>query len=259
MGLAALAITDHDTLEGVQQALTNGIPPPLKFISGLEISTAPPPHFPFKGSFHILGYGIALDHAPLNGVLEKLQLARQNRNPGIVKRLAEMGMPIGFKELSEATGGTGQIGRPHIAQVMVAKGYVTSIDEAFDRFIGAGKPAYVDKFRVDCSEAIRLILSAGGVPVLAHPYLYRHYGDSKLETLIKTLIQMGLQGLEAYYPEHSGEDTQRFTSLADHYGLLQTGGTDFHGTIKKGLQLGNGNGNFCVPYRLFERLMERLS
>lgn len=258
IGLAALSITDHDTVEGVKQALICGIDPSLKFIPGVEISAAPPCNFPFKGSFHILGYGIALDHAPLNRVLEKLQQARQNRNPGIVKRLAKMKMPINFKELLQAAGEEGQIGRPHIAQVMVAKGYATSMDDAFDRFIGAGKPAYVDKFRVDCHEAIQLIQSAGGLPVLAHPYLYRRHDDDKLETLIKELVQMGLQGLEAYYPEHSEDDTRLFISLADRYGLLQTGGTDFHGAIKKGLQLGTGCGNFCVPYALFERLYKRL-
>ena len=257
-GLAALAITDHDTIEGAKQALSSNIDPSLKIISGVEISTAPPNHFPFQGSFHILGYGIALDHAPLNRVLEKLQQARQNRNPGIAKRLAEMGMPINSKELSQAAGEKGQIGRPHIAQVMVAKGYAVSMDDAFDRFIGAGKPAYVDKFRVDCPEAIQLIQSAGGVAILAHPYLYRHSGDETLKQLIEVLIQFGLQGLETYYPEHSEDDTRHFRSLAKRYDLLQTGGTDFHGAIKKGLRLGSGYGDFCVPYGLFERLSERL-
>ena len=167
-------------------------------------------------------------------------------------------MPISTEELSQAAGGEGQIGRPHIAQVMVDRGYASSMDDAFDRFIGTGKPAYVDKFRIDCQEAIRLIQSAGGVPVLAHPYLYRLHGDDKLETLIKELVQMGLQGLEAYYPEHGENDTQLFISLAERYGLLQTGGTDFHGAIKRGLELGTGQGDFCVPFTLFERLKDRL-
>jgi hypothetical protein len=256
IGLSALAITDHDTIDGVAQALACGIPPALEFISGVEISAAPPGNFPFSGSFHILGYGIALDHAPLNQVLNKLQKARENRNPLIVKRLSEMGMPITFRELTLSAGGEGQIGRPHIAQVMVNRGYVTSIDDAFDRFIGTAKPAYVDKYRVACHEAIRLIQNAGGIAVLAHPFLYRHHGTRQLEEMIKELVQMGLKGVETYYPEHREDDTRLFKSLADRYGLIQTGGTDFHGAIKKELQMGIGAGDFCVPFALFEKLRQ---
>jgi predicted metal-dependent phosphoesterase TrpH len=253
LNLAAIAITDHDSLYGSKEALQSGIPPSLKFLTGVEISAAHPPFFPGSGSFHILGYCIRLDDHILNQTLNKLREARKNRNPKIIKRLNEMGLKISLEDIHQ-TVADGQLGRPHIAYVMIKKGFVKSIDEAFDKFLGAGKPAYVDKDRIGCEEAIKMILGAGGVPVLAHPALLDIDDDYQMDELIQNLIKIGIRGIEVYYPEHSAEQIQRYAELADKYDLLMTGGTDFHGSITPEIKMGTGKGTLFIPYKLYERL-----
>ena len=256
-GLGAIAITDHDTIDGTREALRIGPPTPLHLLTGIEISAAPPPATPYTGSMHILGYGINPDNAELDRALQKLQTARRDRNPGIIDRLNQLGFQISLEEVIH-TVGQGQISRPHIARVMLKKGYVQSIDEAFDRYLAAGKPAYVDKYRIPCQEAIDLITGAGGLPVLAHPILLGYRNRHELEQLIQLLIGMGLKGLEAYYPEHPPAETEYYIRLAEKHGLLLTGGTDFHGQLNPEIQMGSGNGDFCVPYHLYEQLVASL-
>lgn len=253
--LAAIAITDHDTISGSKEAIRIGPPPGIKFLTGVEISANPPATFPCSGSFHILGYAIDVNHPPLNKMLEDLQKARKNRNPRILQTLKELGKPVSMDEV-QAEVGDGQMGRPHIARVMVNKGYVGSINEAFDKYLGKGKPAYVDKYRMESDQAIELISSAGGIPVLAHPGLIEPTADLPFENLIQTLTSMGLKGIEVYYPEHTTESMEEYISLADHYGLLITGGTDFHGSLKPDLKMGIGKGDFFVPYALYEKLVD---
>jgi predicted metal-dependent phosphoesterase TrpH len=170
LGIAAIAITDHDTTDGVTAALRHGIPPSLQFLTGVEISADPPASFPGGGSLHILGYGIDCRHPDLILLLERLVASRRNRNPDIIRRLQGLGMDISLEEVAVASGEC-QLGRPHIARRMVQKGLVASMDEAFDRFLGAGKAAYVEKVRASCDEAIASIRAAGGIAVLAHPGL----------------------------------------------------------------------------------------
>ena len=253
--LKAIAITDHDTVAGSKDALRSGIPPALKFLTGVEISTTPPPFYPGSGSFHLLGYSIHLDDPKLNQTLEKLQQARKNRNPTIINRLNELGISISLDEVRKEAG-EGQLGRPHIAQLMVKKGEVASIDEAFDRFLGTGKPAYVDKQRVDCFKAIDIILNAGGVPVLAHPGLLNYSKENQFDELIGNLKNAGIQGLEVYYSEHTPDQTRLFAELAHRHGLLMTGGSDFHGDIQPEVEMGSGKGDLVVPYELFEKLIQ---
>jgi len=252
--LAAIAITDHDTVNGSKEAIRIGPPPNVKFLTGVEISANPPVSFPCSGSFHILGYAIDLEHRELNQMLEDLQQARKNRNPQILRALKELGFPVSMHEV-QAEVGDGQMGRPHIAKVMLKKGYVGSINEAFDKFLGKEKPAYVDKFRMESDQAIKLISDAGGIPVLAHPGLIEPTTALPFENLLSTLIAMGLKGIEVYYPEHSSEAVNVYTALADEYGLLMTGGTDFHGALKPDLKMGFGKGDFFVPYELYEKLI----
>ncbi len=251
--LGAIAITDHDTLDGSKEALVNGLPNSLKFLTGIEISATPPPPFICSGSFHILGYAIDLNDFGLNKKLQKLQTARKNRNPQIVKRLNQLGMELTFAELLDFVP-QGQIGRPHIAQLMVKKGYAESISAAFDNFLGQGMPAYVDKFRMTAEQAIHQILTAGGVPVLAHPLLMGIQNEARLEDFIASLKSMGLKGIEVYYPENPPHETDHYIYLARHYELLMTGGTDFHGTLKPEIQMGTGKGDFFVPYALYQKL-----
>jgi len=253
INLAAIAITDHDSIYGSKEALRSAIPPSLRFLTGVEISAAHPPFFPGSGSFHILGYCIRLDDLALNQTLNRLREARKKRNPKIIKRLNELGLKISLEDVNQ-TLADGQLGRPHIAYAMIKKGFVESMDEAFDKFLGAGKPAYVDKDRIGCEEAVKMIRGAGGVPVLAHPALLNIDDDCQLDELIQNLIKIGMRGIEVYYPEHSPEQIQRYTELADKYDLLMTGGTDFHGSITPKIKMGTGKGTLFIPYILYEKL-----
>ena len=253
--LGAIAIVDHDTVEGSREALHTGIPSGLKFLTGVEISANPPPSFTCSGSFHILGYRIKLNDAVFNQTLDTLQTARKNRNPQIIRRLNDLGMDLALEDVVNGIG-AGQLGRPHIASCMVAKGFVASISEAFDHYLGNGRPAYVDKYRVECSKAIEIILGAGGIPVLAHPYLIQMKSGGGLEDLVITLKSMGLKGIEVYYPEHPPDHTALCRELAVRHGLLMTGGTDFHGSLKPKIKMGSGTGNLSIPYKLYEQIIK---
>jgi len=252
--LKAIAITDHDTVAGSKEALGSGIPPSLGFLTGVEISSTPPPFYPGSGSFHLLGYSIRLENPKLNRTLEKLQQARKNRNPTIISRLNELGISINLNEVRKEAG-EGQLGRPHIAQLMVKKRVVASIDEAFDQFLGTGKPAYVDKQRVECFKAIEIILDAGGVPVLAHPGLLDYKTENQIDELIGKLKKAGIQGVEVYYSGHTPDQTRLYAELAKRHDLLMTGGSDFHGAIQPDIEMGSGRGDLIVPYELFEKLI----
>jgi len=254
LNLGAISITDHDTIEGSREAIAHGIPPSIKFLTGVEISAAPPPAFTCSGSFHILGYSIRIDDPFLNQTLGRLQDARRSRNPKIIDNLNKLGMDISFSDLIDEFGDK-QLGRPNIAQIMLKKGFVGSINEAFDKYLARGKPAYVDKYRIDCKDAIEIILGAGGIPVLAHPFLLKLEKDVLFEKLIITLKAMGLMGMEIYYPLHSRELTAYYVEIADRHGLLITGGSDFHGSIKPDINMGSGKGDLFVPYELYERLI----
>lgn len=257
LNIAAISITDHDTLDGSKDALSFGIPPSVKFLTGVEISAEPPPSFSFAGSFHILGYAVDVDHPDLNHTLSMLRDSRKSRNPQILKLLSRLGIEIALDEVWNLAGGS-QMGRPHIAQLMVEKGYVHSINAAFDKYLGNGKPAYVDRFRFECEETIKAILNAGGIPVLAHPILLGIKENDILADLIGVLTEMGLRGIEVYYPEHTKNLIAYYSQLASHYNLLITGGTDFHGDITPDIKMGVGKGDLFIPYELYEKLISSL-
>lgn len=257
LGLQAIAITDHDSVEGVKRALRQAMPPSLKFLSGVEISAAPPASIRVRGSFHILGYGIDPQDPTLRDSLRVLRKSRENRNPAIIAKLNRLGIDITLAEVSEAVGEC-QLGRPHIARVLVQKGAAASIDEAFGRFLGSGKPAYVDKQRIGCREALQSIRDAGGVPVLAHPGLLTFETHSGLADAVMRLMAMGLMGLEVFYPEHTPALTAACCQLARQHGLLMTGGTDFHGALNPEIRLGVGRGDLDVPFAVYEALVRRV-
>ena len=256
-GLAAIAITDHDTLAGVQTVMTTGLPPDLQFLTGVEISTASLDAFPCQGSLHLLGYGVDPDDADLQDALKRLQNAREDRNPRIITKLNRLGIDISMAALKAQTS-DGQIGRPHIADWLVRNGVVTTIDEAFARYLGRGRPAYADKYRIGCEAAIQLIRGAGGAPVLAHPALIAPEGDWRREDLVKQLKACGLMGIEAYYPGHTPAQTRTYLAWAEGLDLAATGGTDFHGAVTPGVEMGIGDGRFRVPYQCFTDLKSRL-
>lgn len=257
LDLAAIALTDHDTLAGVTAVMHTRLPPGLDFVAGVEISTAAPELFPCHGSLHLLGYGFDPDDPPLRRALKRLQDARKDRNPRIIAKLNHIGIGITLAEL-EAKAADTQIGRPHIADWLVTNGVVKDFDEAFERYLGTGRAAYVDKYRIGCRAAIHLIRNAGGVPVLAHPALIAPRTAWPLEDLVRTLKTYGLMGIEAYYPEHTPEQTRTFRTWADRFDLVATGGTDFHGAIKPDIEMGIAGGDFHVPYQCFSELAARI-
>ena len=253
LGLGAIAITDHDTLAGAKEALGLTIPATIELVTGVEISAGPITPFDSVSSYHILGYFMRMDDPVLNQTLDELQQIRRQRNQKIIQRLNSMGIMITMEDIRKGVV-SGEIGRPHIATALLEKNIVHSIDEAFDEFLGQGKPAYVDKQRLTCRKAIQVISDAGGVPVLAHPGLLNIDQESDLETLIVALKKRGLKGVEVYYPEHSDQQIQQLLRIASSHDLLLTGGTDFHGDLKPELKMGSGYDGLHVPYGLFESL-----
>lgn len=256
--LGAIAITDHDTIEGARKALSIKRPPSLNLLTGVEISVSPISSLMASGTFHILGYGINMDDPSINESLAILRDARCDRNPKIISHLNALGLDLSMSEILENNRDNDQIGRPHIAKLMVKKGYAQSINDAFDRYLAVGRPAYVDKYRMDCDKALATIRNAGGIPVLAHPFLLRLKENVALDELILILKSMGLRGIEAYYPDHSPEQVARYMEIANQHDLLLTGGTDFHGSLKPDIQMGTGRGDFSVPYDLYEKIIKSL-
>ncbi len=256
-GLSAFAITDHDTVSGTLSLLHHGVPETIEFLSGVEISTAFPPSFSQAGSMHLLGYGFNATNPELTDIFTRQQSARTARNPMIVDRLNHLGIGISLEDIID-TFQKEAIGRPHIADYLVRRGFAHSIDDAFDRFLGKGKPAYVDKFRVSVADAIQRIHAAGGIAVLAHPVVIQSQLENPMETLLSVLKEMGLRGIEAYYPGQTDEQTREFIRLADQFDLLVTGGSDFHGAINPEIRMGSGRGDLHVPYSVFTRLKDAL-
>lgn len=253
--LGAIAITDHDTVDGARAALAAGIPDRLRFATGVEFSAEIPTAFSQSGTLHILGYFLDLDHPELARALSLCQEARLARNPRIISKLSEMGFPITLAEVTELAG-EGQVGRPHIARVLLEKGVVASVEQAFDLYMGKGKPAYVGKFRLAAEDAISVIRQSGGVPVLAHPSSLE-MEDAELFRLVAALAEMGLAGVEVYYPGHGQGLVKKYLGLAREHDLAATGGTDFHGASKPGIKMGFGAGDLHVPYHLFTSLAKR--
>ncbi|MGH7731485.1 MAG: PHP domain-containing protein [Candidatus Eiseniibacteriota bacterium] len=214
--LAALAITDHDTVEAIPRARA-AAGTALQLVPGIEMSTA------FEGAdLHILGYYVDPDHAPLRERLACLQEERRQRALAIVERLRALGLPVDLEQVM-ALAGPGVVGRPHVAEAMVRAGLVSDFDEAFERYLGSQAPAYVPRPAFSPGEAIRLIHAADGVSVLAHP------GSQMPDGVIERLCGSGLRGIEVWHPQHGAATVRRYQALAQRLGLLTTGGSDFHG------------------------------
>lgn len=249
-GLTHLALTDHDGIGGLAEARAEASRERIAFLGGVEISAE---HRP--GTMHILGYGFREEDPTLNARLSDLRRAREERNPKIVRKLCELGATITMEEVAAAAGGK-VVGRPHFAKVLVEKGHVQSNQEAFDRLLAKGGPAYVDKVRLSPAESISMIREAGGVAVLAHPNQMKASGPDALEAVVKDLADLGLQGIECFYRDHAEEDEARFLALAEKFRLVPTGGSDFHGTNRPDVHLGVGEGSMRVPPWCWDRLME---
>lgn len=251
-GLRAMALTDHDSLHGVPSFLAACRHAHLTGLSGVEISAEVP-----AGTLHILGLGFDPGHNELNEHLERVLDGRDWRNRQILKKLNEFGLALAWDEVASLAG-EDVVGRPHFAQAMVRRGYAASSQEAFDVYLAKGQPAYVDRFRLSPEDGIRLIRDAGGVAVVAHPFTWEpDFGA--LEGKLADLRQAGLGGVEAYYSEHSPEQTVAYLRFAKRLGLLVTGGSDYHGGTKENIALGTGFGNLHVPDDLLPPLLAALA
>jgi predicted metal-dependent phosphoesterase TrpH len=238
--LAAVALTDHDTTDGLAEArAAAGEFPRLRFVPGVEISARCP-----DGTLHILGLGVDEMHAGLQDALGRLRAARNERNPRILACLRSLGVNIDMEEVLAVVGsgrckdGDEVVGRLHIAEALRRKKYVRSVQDAFDRYIGSGKPAYVDKERMEPREAIRAIRQSGGIAVLAHPVQLKYGNAAQLERIVRSMISAGIGGIEVYHSDHSPEQTRSYLDLARRFDLLVTGGSDFHGPGKPDALLG---------------------
>ncbi len=250
-GLAALAVTDHDTTEGLAEARRAGVAHGLEVLSGCEISTAVP-----ASVVHILAYAFDEQDAPFQALLARVRADRDRRNEAIRARLDALGVPVSDAEVRrEAVGRV--VARPHFAAAMVRKGYVEHGREAFDRFLRDGGPAWVRVSMPDPEEAIRATVAAGGVAVLAHPRQMGLETERAYREVVARLAAAGLGGVEADHPSHDANWRQRFRALADELGLVATGGSDFHGRAKPHVRLGVGDGTIQVTYDTWERLRAR--
>jgi 3',5'-nucleoside bisphosphate phosphatase len=219
IGLRVLSLTDHDAVDGTAPAMAAAAAfPGLLMIPGVEISTDLP-----EGEAHVLGYYIDYTSPILREALERFRTSRQTRARRMIEKLAGLGVAIDWGRVQEIAG-DGTIGRPHIARAMLEKGYIKTLEEAFDKYLGHGGPAYVARDKMTPEEAIELVVSAGGLPVLAHPFTV---GDP--EAMVPRLKPAGLVGIEAYYKDNTPEQTQSTLRLAAKYGLIATGGSDYHG------------------------------
>lgn len=238
-GLEAIAITDHDTTDGVDQAVAAASGERLEVIPGIELSAE-------EGSreVHILGYYIDYRDQTLQERLAVLRRARRERAWKMVKKLETTGTPVSWERVLEIAGETSAFGRPHIAKALLERGYVGSLKEAFDRYIGLRGPAYVSRHKLTPAEAVKIITDAEGLPVLAHP--------RGQEDVIPKLAALGLVGLEAYYPSYSREERDLLAKLAEEHNLIATGGSDFHGY--NGGDPARSLGEVPVPLESLKRL-----
>lgn len=250
-GLQALAITDHDTLSGWDEAIAAAQPYGLEIVPGIELSTVWSAGANSLRSLHVLGF--YPDPTRLNPPLVERLAGRKRRAEAILSRLAAMGYPLHLPKLDDRTAP----GRPHIALAMVQAGYVRTAQEAFERFLGDDRPAYVPYETLLATDGIALLRRCGAVPVWAHPYLFR---GGEVEDVLPSLIEAGLMGLEVYHPSHSPSQIDRLKILAHQHGLLVTGGSDYHGpdpasTSKHALALNQ----FRLPLSLLEPIQQRAS
>lgn len=252
-GLTAFALTDHDTIEGLDEALQAAEGQPVTVIPGIEFSTA----YEDK-DIHILGLYIDYTAPVFHSALQDFIRSRECRNEKMCRRLQEYAdIDITYEKMLAAFPDA-VLTRAHYARYLLDHGYVNSMPEAFERYIGDRAPCYVPREKVTPSQAVELILSANGIPVLAHPPLY-HMSDERLNRLLLHLTEHGLAGIEAIYSTYTAGETTHMKSLASQYHLLLTGGSDFHGSNKPTIDLGTGKGSLCVPDTLLDELAQYLA
>ena len=250
-GLSAFALTDHDTTAGLEEAIGYANGRDIEVIAGIEFSTE------YKGrDIHILGLSIDWKLPAFAQHIQAFVDSRIERNRKMCENLSGAGIDISYEKLLDAFPDA-VITRAHYARYLLEHGYVKSLPEAFERYVGDHCPYFVPRQKVTPAQAVELILQAKGLPILAHPTLY-HMGKEALQTLVSQLKEAGLVGIEAVYSTYSAGEEREMRQLASRNGLLISGGSDFHGTNKPGLELATGyNGKLVIPYDIWERLKDR--
>ena len=247
-GLSAVALTDHDTLEGVAEAGDEAERQGIELIPGVELSCEWE-----RGGLHLVVLFLEPGAGPLQDRLAALRESRTHRNRVIAERLAELGMDIDFGEVLEQSGNS-NVGRPHFAAVMKRKGYVPDHSTAFDRYLGAGGPAYVPRRLLCPEEAIGLACRSGAIPVVAHPHTLGLDSAAEYADTYRRLAGFGLAGVECFYGEYDPRTRRELEQSIRSFGLLPSGGSDFHGDYKPGLLVGVGRGDLVVPDRVLDDL-----
>ena len=247
--LAAIALTDHDTVDGIAEAMAAAGGTPLEVVPGTELSCD------YEGTeIHMLGLFIDSENPALRDFLTNMRKTRDERNLAMLKRFEAGGLALTHEDL---TGGNPDtvITRAHFARALLSRGYVSSMDQAFKKYLSPGKPYFIPREKIRPERAIELIAGARGLPVLAHPVQYR-LGWKKTEELARHLTEAGLKGMEVYYSSHTPGQTARLQVICRACGLLPSGGSDFHGSNKPDIELGSGRGGLRVPRILLEDLKE---
>ena len=248
IGLTGIALTDHDTLAGIPRAVAAARRAAIRFIGGTELSVEWQDQ-----TMHLLVYFLDPGPGPLQDRLEALRKARGQRNLRIASLLQGLGLEISMEEVA-AEAGHGVVGRPHFAGVMIDKGYVQSVAEAFDRYLAAGRPAYAPREKLDAETAIGLARESGAVPVIAHPHTIG-LRAAEYATGFRQLVSIGLGGIESYYGEYSSEMRAHLVRVCEALGIAATGGSDYHGRYKPHLEIGIGKGDLRVPDAAFDQLV----
>lgn len=247
LGLEAVAVTDHDSVEGVDEALAAGWENGVEVVPGIEVSSD------YRdNNIHILGYYIDHKDPSMRPVLDWVCQERYERNFLVCRKFQADGIDITMEEL-ERTYPDAILGRPHMAELLMRKGYTSSVKEGFEKYVGKGCPYYMPKLRIPMRRAVEVILNAGGVPVLAHPLQY-DYPENEVIEMIEYAKSCGIRGIEAYYSEHSPEDQAWVLKMAERYSLAVTGGSDYHGTRKTHIRMGTGMGDLAVPAEILPEL-----
>ena len=246
--ISALALTDHDTLAGISEARAASNATGIELIPGTELSLDYS-----KGGMHLIVLWLEPGRGPLQDRLAGLEEGRTGRNARIVERLNELGLTMDLDEVL-AEGGSGTVGRPHIAAVMMRRGHVESMEQAFDQYLSTGRPAYVSRDQLSPREAIQLARASGGVPVLAHPHTLAIENRFEMADLLHELVAYGLIGIECHYGSYPADGRAGMVALAKRFGLLPSGGSDYHGTYKADVPLGIGRAGIAVPDDILDDL-----
>lgn len=249
-GLAAIALSDHDTVDGLPEAIAEGEKIGVEVIPAIEFSVQS------KTETHILGYFIDYNNPDLKQVLKEVVDLRIERNYVTTERLNELGFDISLEEV-RALAPNNFVGRAHFARVLMDKGYTSSVKEGFDKYMSVGKYAYCEKQRLTAREAVELIAKCGGISFLAHPHLTK-LSDDELRDYLIELKACGLCGIEGYYTDYTPEMQEKYQSMAKELGLMISGGTDFHAAMKPHISIGKGLGEMKIPYSVLENMKAKI-